>query len=258
MDSEEDKNKALLENLTTINGRPFIKNALQFFSTTRRFRSFFTFTDTDSWKQDIEIAEKMFGTLFVSSSDPLIADKVQEVKDVLKQRLKYPGINDRPDLLTLAKVWILSNKVQLVSDPAAFTLNFTDAVASKQKELEFELLSCVKFELSDGKERKLIYSMTDEGFRPSLILVKWSHDLDDNYSTAYCAGHLTNMGYVMLNSENGYCLYFYTGTSIYDTVSMKELCYGNPIAKSFADQFGEVLKSFNLSSIDDKTSPDSA
>ena len=78
----------LKSELTVVADRPFIKNPLLFFSNTREFRLLLTVTDNDSWMRDIELGEKMFGTVLVSSPDTSIGDKVQQVKDVLKQRLK--------------------------------------------------------------------------------------------------------------------------------------------------------------------------
>lgn len=236
--------------LALIEGRPFIRNPLAFFESTRNFRTLLSFTDTDAWKHDLVLAEKMFGTLFVSTSSPNSQESIQQVRDVLKQRLKYPGIQENPELLKLAKIWILPTKVHTVPEPSKFLEDFAGNMLPKQEELKFETLSCVKFEFSAGQERMLIYKMLDDGFRPALLLVKWSQDLDEHFPTAYCAGHLMNSGYVMIDNQNGYALYYFCGAPMYDTVSMKELTYGNPFARSFQDQTVELLKSLQLSKIE--------
>jgi hypothetical protein len=234
------------DELTLVGNVPFIKNPLSFFASTKNFRAILSITDSIDLTTDIQIAEKMFGTLFISSPHEDLESKVQTIRDVLKQRLRYPGINERPDLLKLAKIWILPNKIQTVSKPQDFLSSFKDTIAQRQAEYSFDTLSCVKIELSGGQERMIIYKMLDDGFRPSLIIVKWSEDLDTNYSTAYCAGHLVNSGYVMVDNKNGCALYFYTDASIYNTVSMKDVCYGNPIVKNFQDETEELLKSLGL------------
>jgi hypothetical protein len=246
-----DQEHNIEEELTLISNVPFIKNPLSFFASTKNFRAILSITDSTDLTTDIQITEKMFGTLFISSPDQDIESKVTIIRDVLKQRLRYPGINEKPDLLKLAKIWILPNKIQIASKPQDFLTSFKDSLVSKQVEYGFESLSCVKFELSGGQERMIIYKMLDDGFRPSLIIVKWSEDLDSNYSTAYCAGHLVNSGYVMVDNKNGYALYFYTDASIYDTVSMKDVCYGNPIVKNFQDETQELLKSLGLDKSDE-------
>ena len=146
----------LKSELTVVADRPFIKNPLLFFSNTREFRLLLTVTDNDSWMRDIELGEKMFGTVLVSSPDASIGDKVQQVKDVLKQRLKYPNIQENADLLRLAKVWILPNKV--VSGPSTSDLlnSFEESLPTYHESLGFEKLSCLKLELSDGMESMCI------------------------------------------------------------------------------------------------------
>lgn len=232
---------------------PFIKNPLSFFSTTKNFRSFLSITDSDDLLNDIQIAEKMFATLFVSSAEPDLNTKVDVIRNVLKQRLRYPDINDQPDLLKLAKVWILPSKVQLTNPPSAFLSSFKESIETNQKEYNFDSLSCVKFELKDGAERMMIYKMIDDGFRPSLVIVKWSKDLDEDYATAYCAGHLVNSGYVLVDSKNGYSLYFYSKFCLYDTVSMKEICYGNPFVTSFHEETEELLKFLKVKKVENGT-----
>jgi hypothetical protein len=228
--------------LTLVGDVPFIKNPLGFFAQTKNFRSFLSITDSADLTTDIQIAEKMFSTLFISSNTHS-EEKVQIIRDVLKQRLRYPGINEKQDLLKIAKIWVLPNKVQTVSQPKAFLESFKHSLQKKQEEYNFESISCVKIELQNGEERMIIYKMLDDGFRPSLVIVKWSEDLDTDYSTAYCAGHLVNSGYVLIDNKNGYALYFYTDASIYNTVSMKDVCYGNPIVKNFQEETEDLLKS---------------
>ena len=230
------------DELTLIGEVPFIKNPLSFFAQTKNFRSFLSITDSTDFTTDIQIAEKMFATLFISSNND-IEQRVQTIRDVLKQRLRYPGINEHQDLLKIAKIWVLPNKVQTISQPKAFLESFKNSLQKKQEEYNFEAISCIKIELQNGEERMIIYKMIDDGFRPSLVIVKWSEDLDTHYSTAYCAGHLVNSGYVLIDNKNGYALYYYTDASIYNTVSMKDVCYGNPIVKNFQEETEDLLKS---------------
>ena len=86
--------------------------------------------------------------------------------------------------------------------------------------------------MSDGVERQFIYKFLDSGFRPSIILVKWSNDLDEHYATAHCGGHLVNSGYSLLSLENGYALYIFSEQTLYDICSMKTIGMQNPIMAS--------------------------
>ena len=119
------------DELSMVGNIPFIKNPLTFFATTKNFRSFLSITDSDDLHNDIQIAEKMFATIFVSSAQPDLNTKVDVIRNVLKQRLRYPDINDQPDLLKFAKIWILPSKVQLTNPPSAFLSSFKDSIKTQ-------------------------------------------------------------------------------------------------------------------------------
>jgi hypothetical protein len=87
-----------------------------------------------------------------------------------------------------------------------------------------------------------LYKFLDNGFRPSIILVKWSHDLDDHIPTAHCAGHLMNSGYALASLENGYSLYVFTDQVLYDITSMKTLGLKNPIMESILQSVSENMQ----------------
>ena len=249
---EENAIEHIRGQICSVANRPFIMNPLQFFSNTKQSRILLTVTDNESWKQDIELAEKMFGTILIStdqSSDFLV------YKDVLKQRLRYPNIKENPELLNLAKIWILPNKVHLVDTPQEVFKSYKNCLNKSEANIgTIEKLSFVKYELSDGSERMHIYKLIDEGYRPSLLCVKWTKDVDDDYATAYCAGHLCNSGYTLLEVQNGYYLYYYADDmASYDTVSYKEITYGNPVIQSLTDQFNEALKLRTANTVDGST-----
>ena len=238
---EENAIETIKSQLCSVADRPFIKNPLQFFSNTRQMRLLLTVTDNESWKKDIELAEKMFGTILISTdknADFLV------YKDVLKQRLRYPNIKENPELLNLAKIWILPNKVHLVDEPQEVFKSYKNVLDKSETDLgSIEKLSYVKYDLSDGGERMHIYKLLDEGYRPSLLCVKWTKDVDDDYATAYCAGHLCNAGYTLMEVQNGYYLYYYSDDmATYDTASFKEITYGNPVVQNLSDEFNRALK----------------
>jgi DNA-binding phage protein len=93
-------------------------------------------------------------------------------------------------------------------------------------------IQCLKIDVQGGLERQFVYRFLDDGFRPSLVLVRWSNDVDDHYSTAICVGHLLNCGYGHVRMENNYSLYFFEDRPLYDICSMKTLGSQNPIMRA--------------------------
>lgn len=220
----------LLEELTDVAGRPFIKNPLTFFMDTKATRTMLTICDTDSWKKDFSIAEKLFGNIFVSASYDGFQEEFQIHKDILKQRKKYPNIDAKEEYMETAKIWILPTKVHPAPTPSQFQSNFPVDFLPPN-----DFLNVVKIEVSNGQERQILYSMIDSGVLPSLLCIRWSKDLDQDYPTAFCAGHLTNLGYVHVRVTGDYHLYYYTGNNLYDTVSFQEVYLQNPMVKGIVD-----------------------
>lgn len=239
--------------LCVVEGIPFIKDPLTFFSSTRNTRIMLSICNNDSWKKDLSLCEKLLGSLLISCDVPTFLDELTIHKDVLKQRLRYPNIHDNPQLLKTSKIWILPNKIHAILPPSEFELNPTKVLEtfSKNVELDTSTLSFVKIEMDGGKERMILYKLLDTGYRPSLLCVKWSCDLDTDYSTANIAGHLTNCGYIHLKAVNGYSLYYYTCESLYDTVSWKETYNRNPIIQTLETEFNEAFKSHLQNNLDE-------
>lgn len=247
-----------------INNRPIPKDFIMFFnSSTSEARIFLNFSNPESWKDDLGIAEKMFSeTIIIPTDDSMVAD-IEVGRDILKQRMKYPGVKENPELLKLAKTWVLPTKVHtgpilntlLTSDDKAFS-NMLQPYFSKFK-MPSARVGLVKIEINSDVERKIIYQLLDEGFRPSLLLVKWSHDVDEHYSTAYCAGHLHNSGYSLIALENDYFLYKFTDEVIYDTMSYKTVSLRNPVLSNLTAQIMDSLRLNSLKRNTDSTASDS-
>ena len=234
-----------------VNGRPIPKEPLSFFQYNQGSRYFVTIAESSAiWRNDLILGERFFSEMVICPFTNF-EDNVKEletVKDILKQRMKYPGVKDDPELEKIAKTWILPNKVNM--GPKA-----TDIIGSSESSVkdsfedifktlnnESSMIHILKLELTDGKERQFIYKFLDNGFRPSLILVKWSYDLDDHNSTAHCGGHLLNSGYRLVTIENGYALYMFSDQVMYDITSMKSLGIKNPMMESILSSVSEYMK----------------
>jgi hypothetical protein len=158
-------------------------------------------------------------------------------------------VKENPTLEQLAKTWIHPKKVHLGPEASAFLVPNGNAVQDVLTSVftmvnlkEEQRIHVLKVEVADGQERQLLYKLLDGGLRPSLLLVKWSHDLDDHIPTAHCAGHVRNVGYSFMMMEGDYALYMFTDQSVYDICSMKEVGLTNPFMDS-------ILESVRLSTI---------
>lgn len=257
---------AIAKEIVCVNERPIPKDTLVFFQNKQGPRVFVTITDEPSvWKKDLVITERFFSEMVICPFQTFkeIAEReIETVREILKQRAKYPGVKDDPEMFMISKTWVLPNKISLGPNAIEFLqpnphLGLQDHclhTLHEQFKPVFErlksetMIHILKLELPHGLERSLVYQFMDSGFRPSLIMVKWSFDLDEHIPTAHCAGHLVNSGYALVSFQNGYALYMYTDESLYDICSMKTIGLQNPFFVELTNTMNESLQQVQQSS----------
>ena len=235
-----------------VNDRPIPKEPLSFFQYNQGARYFVTIADSPSvWRNDLILGERFFSEMIIcpfTDSEEIHSKELILVKDILKQRMKYPGVKEDPALEKLAKTWILPTKIYIGPNAENFLTSSESSVRDsfepffKALNNESLMIHILKLELNEGKERQLLYKFLDNGFRPSLVLVKWSYDLDDSTPTAHCSGHLLNSGYSLVALENGYALYMFSEQTLYDITSMKTIGLKNPMMESILGSVSEYMK----------------
>jgi hypothetical protein len=246
--------------VTTVRDRPIPKDPLNFFNFQSSSRVFVNITDSTSvWQTDLVLAERLFADMIVcpfNIEKETHEESIRITKDILKQRMKYPSVKETPDYEMIAKTWVLPGKVHSGPD-APSLLEHGDMTLHEKLEPFFKglnitnpVIHLLKIEVSNGIERQFIFKVLDSGFRPSIILVKWSNDLDEHYATAHCAGHLVNSGYSLVGLENGYGLYIFSEQTLYDICSMKTIGIQNPIMVSLIQSCTGVSQSIDDSSVE--------
>jgi hypothetical protein len=233
---------------TTVNSMPFIKEPFSFFQSSK-VRVFLTIANSPTvWQNDLSLSEKMMADTVVcpyTNSMEEHSSAIDLTKAVLKERMKYPNVKETPSLEKIAKTWIMPGKLHLGPNAKQF-LDEDEMSVYKHLEPFFTTLNTppsiqlLKIEVSDGQERQLLYKVLDSTFRPSLLLVKWSYDLDDHIPTANCAGHLLNSGYSLFGLSNSYALYVFTEQTLYDLCSMKTISNRNPFLEAILESCASV------------------
>jgi len=225
---------------TTLNSMPFIKDPLSFFHSSK-VRVFLTIANSpEVWQNDLVLSEKMLAETIVcpyTTSMENHSSAFDLTKTVLKERMKYPNVKETPHLEKIAKTWIMPGKLHLGPNAKQFLQEDEMCVHTHLEPIFTTLnvpssIQLLKVEVSGGQERHLLYKFLDSSFRPSLVLVKWSYDLDDHIPTANCAGHILNSGYSLFGLSNSYALYVYTEQTLYDLCSMKTISTKNPFLET--------------------------
>lgn len=233
------------DQVTIVKGRPILKDIINFFGQDKNTRMFVTITDsTKVWQDDLVIAERMFADQVVLPVDQDPTTDFEQTVEVLKQRMKYPNIRESEQLTSVAKTWVLPSKLH-VGPSADELFRSNEEVYEHVFEPLFREYSsegkihCLKVEVSGGRERRQLQNLFDLPYRPSLLIVKWSNDVDEDVLTANCAGHLHNLGYSLLSLNDNYALYLFTEQGIYDLCSLKETGLQNPFVNT-------ILKSVSV------------
>jgi len=228
---------------TTVNSMPFIKEPISFFQSSK-VRVFLTITNSpEVWQNDLTFSEKMLAETIVCPYTNSIEEHSSAfdlTKTVLKERMKYPNVKETPSLEKIAKTWVMPGKLHLGPNAKQFLQEDEMCIHTQLGPLFTTLntphsIQVLKVEVSDGQERQLLYKFLDSGFRPSLVLVKWSYDLDDHIPTANCAGHILNSGYSLFGLSNSYALYVFTEQTLYDLCSMKIISSKNPFLEAILE-----------------------
>lgn len=235
----------------SLRGTPFLVNPFTFFDSTKKDRVCVFFTDSETqWKRDLILGERTFSDVILFPIGRSYDADVNEVKEILEKRMAYPGIQESPETQEIAKTWILPKKLHLGPEATAFLVPHEGAfkqglqsfISSKIPTYD-NTLQVVKIDVKGGLERQIVYKMLDDGFRPSLLIVNWSEDLDAHYSTAICAGHLLNCGYNHVFTEGSQSLYMFADQPLYDICSLKETGMTNPFMNTILKQLSTTPQS---------------
>jgi hypothetical protein len=132
--------------------------------------------------------------------------------------------------------WWENGSVDLSGGSTVRTQNVGDlvksiCVAMKLKEAgsRLDILKVDTTTSCPGLERSVVGAVLSAGFRPSILLVRWSQMPDVDLSTTIAAGHLQNCGYSLVGKLDNKFLYYFTDEDMYQICSWEKLSINNPI-----------------------------
>jgi len=209
---------------------------------------FLTIGTSKSPLADLEIAESLGCPLHVCPLSDSEKMAWSEVSTVLKDRKR--DASDSPFTEFVDTKWILPKNVRILdSVPWWFsgkidisgvehpTKELTTCVESmctamklKDSAKRIDILKIDTKQSAPGLEIPLLYSILSSGFRPSVVMVKWSKMPDVDLSTTISAGHLQCSGYSLLEVLEDKFLYYFNDSNLYEVCSWEERTTMNPIA----------------------------
>lgn len=214
---------------------------------------------------DLDIAESIGCPLYICPLNESEQANWNDVSTVLKERKRDSSASRFTELVDTK--WVLPKNLRVVDSLPWWgngTLDISGSTLPTQK-LESVVSSiCSTMKLKDsikridllkidttlsapGMEIPILNCVISAGYRPSVILVKWSvmPDLDLSITTA--AGHLQCSGYSLLNVFEDKFLYYFNDDNLYEICSWEQQAPINPIAQEIIKGISSSMKGGSVS-----------
>lgn len=243
---------------------PCVNNIWTLFSKKGSRSVFLSIGSSQSSAPDLELAETLACPVHVVPLGQEQREAWTETLDILKTRTR-PAEAKYPFSTGAEEKWILPKNVRIVEtlpwwtggsqELAGFTTKtaaFFDVVHDICKEMKLAngevRLDILKIDtgLTEGLERAILYAMLEAGFRPAILLVKWSKMPDTDVPTTMCAGHLQNCGYSLVKKIDNKFAYFFVDQDIYMMSSWEDTSVPNPLVKEIVESVQKSLTKAEL------------
>jgi hypothetical protein len=198
---------------------------------------------------DLEISESLGCPLHMVPLDATERANWTEVAAVLKARSRDSSASPFTEMVETK--WILPKNIRMIDSLPWWekgTVDISGTQISTEKVSSIVAGMCDTLKLKDGARRldilkvdtttvalglevPIIGSILSAGFRPSVLLVKWSKMPDENTQAMIAAGNLQCCGYSLLNVSEDKFLYYFNDDNIYEICSWQQKDDMNPIAK---------------------------
>lgn len=225
---------------------PMIQDVWQVVSKKGIRTVFMSIGTSASSSADLEMAESMGCPLnAVAFSDEEVAGW-QEITEILKSRKRDPVKHMRPFSEGAENRWMLAKNMRITRTlpwwetgslaDGTQTADWVSIVQGICKEMklpeEQTRLDILKVDLAQkyaGLERPLLISLLHAGFRPFIIMVRWTDLPTTNLATAHTAGFLQMAGYSLVARLGSAFLYYYTDRDLFQICSWEEPMLQNPL-----------------------------
>lgn len=233
--SSDKKENQYFRMIETEDGQvPFVSDIWAFFSKKGIKTQYLSFFPDRSFKVDLEICESLGCPIRIFADSAELEAKWEIIKNTLKNRKIADEDKDKPWLEGLNKKWIIPKNL-IVKQISLGWNTIKDEILT----LSENRLDLLKVEGKTDQERMLLYSMLEHGYRPGVLLVKYTEDPDANVPSMLLAGHLQMSGYKLVEVQNNWFLYLYTDLCLYDSCSWRNTKVQNPIVHYVAELFAE-------------------
>ena len=207
---------------------------------------FLSVGNSKSVMADLEIAESLGCPIHSVPLNTNEQDQWAEVSTILKERKRESGT---PFSVGAEAKWILPKNIRVqpalpwwtngtieLSGSTVKTQCIGESVSSicgimkiKDNISRIDILKVDTHLAAPGFERGIIASVLNAGFRPSIMVIYWTHMPDVDLATTVAAGHLQNAGYRLMDKLDRKFVYYFTDDDMYQICSWEVTSCQNPL-----------------------------
>ena len=211
---------------------PFLQDIWDFFSKKGIKTQFYSYFSDKSFKLDLELCESLGCPIHIYQTNDEAVAKWETIKTTLKNRKIADEDKDKAWLQGLEKKWILPKNILVKKQPIEWTTLRSEVESHPENRLDI-----LKIEGNNDSEHMILYSMLESGYRPGIVLVRYTEDPDANVPSMLVAGHLQMSGYKLAEVSNNWFLYLYTDICLYESCSWRNTKTQNPVVFYLAEMF---------------------
>jgi hypothetical protein len=247
---------------TTIVGKkssnplPILDRLWDFYSVKGIKTVFVSVGSSSSPVAELEISESLGCPLHVVEVVPTVLEHWSKVKTILQERKATPETtcdftNDVQNKWVLAKNVRISDKLPFfntgvleMQDGPVSTVafdNYIESICSSMNlTVEQYRIDLLNVQLDTVLTNPFLYSLINSSYRPGLIIVSYPLKPDSSVETSILAGHLQNIGYMLVEKMEHKFLYMYNDKNVYEICSFENTTVDNPITYEIIKSTGRI------------------
>ena len=230
---------------------PILEGIWDFFSAKGSKTVFVSVGSSPSPLPELDLSEMLGCQINLFDTRSSFQQQWEETKEILKTRkAKEDSSSFAKEAL---KKWVLPRNIHvdgtlpfihqgelMIGGEKIVTSNLREKVETICERLGFPKdeahIDFLKIDVPE-KEELVLSAVLKARFRPSLLLIRWSHMPDEDMNTMLQAAHLQTLGYRLLGNEGSKFLYYYTDVNYYESCSWQRVGPTNPLISEITAAF---------------------
>jgi hypothetical protein len=233
---------------------PMLEKLWDFYSVKGIKTVFISLGTSSSPLAELEIAETLGCPINIVEYDSAKLDLWNKTSDILKIR-KVSEETTCDFTNEVVNKWVLPKNLRVTNKLPFFyngsielsgnvieTVNFNQYIESvcsamniSQENARIDILN---IQLGAELEQSVLLAFLNNCYRPGLIIVNYTYKPDSHLLSTMVAGHLQNVGYMLIGKEDSKFLYVYNDKNVYEFCSYETMNIDNPLIYEFLKSSG--------------------